>query len=223
MGQFILMERLLVMYKEGFGNIPNKDKVRYMLEEGFGHKEGKWVIHAHLIGKTAEKIAKELGLDSDIAYACGSLHDIAKAYSHEGMAHMMEGYRILRFESYFFPARLALVHGFVDFNIDFYHGEDNLKEKDRDFLENFLKKHYQTEYDRLIILLDNLIKYEYMGLEEREKARKIDPSQKENREKRMEILRKMEMDLSNRLKKPIKDYLPRPRYYKFPYNLFKKD
>ena len=68
------------MYKEGYGNIPNKDKVRCMLDEAFRENPGEWIIHSHVIGKTCEKIAKEIGLDPEIAYAVGCLHDIGKAY-----------------------------------------------------------------------------------------------------------------------------------------------
>ena len=49
------------MYKEGIGNIPNKDKVRNMLDTAFKKNPGDWIIHSQIIGKTSEKIAKEIG------------------------------------------------------------------------------------------------------------------------------------------------------------------
>lgn len=207
------------MYKEGFGNMPNKDKVRSILDEAFKKNPGRWIIHSHIIGKTAEKIAKEIGLDPEIAYACGTLHDIGKGYGYKDLAHMMEGYRALRFDSYFFPAKIALAHGFVTDDIDSYHGKNNLSERDNEFLIAFLKKREIDSYERLIILLDNLICEEYLGLYKRESQRNIEFDAK--RSKRMEILRKWQSDLENKLQKPIETYLPRPRYYKFPYNLFR--
>lgn len=207
------------MYKEGFGNIPNKDKVRNMVDEAFKINPGRWIIHSHLVGKSAEKIAKELGLDPEIAYACGMVHDIGKGYGHEDMAHMMEGYRILRFDSYFFPAKIALGHGFVTDEISSYHGKANISEKDLEFLEAYLKKREIDPYEKLIILLDNLIGEEYLGLEKRESLRNTNFDEK--RAERMEILKKWEDELAGALEKPIEKYLPRPRYYKFPYNLLR--
>lgn len=207
------------MYKEGFGNMPNKDKVRSILDEAFKKNPGRWIIHSHIIGKTAEKIAKEIGLDTEIAYACGTLHDIGKGYGYKDLAHMMEGYRTLRFDSYFFTAKIALAHGFVTADIDSYHGKNNLSERDNEFLIAFLKKREIDPYERLIILLDNLICEEYLGLYKRESQRNIEFNAK--RTERMEILKIWQCDLENKLQKPIEAYLPRPRYYKYPYNLFR--
>ena len=207
------------MYKDGFGNIPNKDKVRNMLDEAFKKNPGDWIIHSHIIGKTSEKIAGELGLDTEIAYAVGALHDIGKGYGYSQMAHMVEGYRILRFESYFYPARIALCHGFVTGDISSYHGEVNITDRDEDFVKKYLNKRELDSYEKIVILLDNLIKDKYLGLEEREVLRNTQRSPM--REARLEILKTWQDELESKLEKPIKKYLPRPRYYKFPYNLIR--
>lgn len=205
------------MYKDGFGNIPNKDKVRNMLDEAFKKNPGDWIIHSHIIGKTSEKIAGELGLDTEIAYAVGALHDIGKGYGYSQMAHMVEGYRILRFESYFYPARIALGHGFVTGDINSYHGEVNITDRDEDFVKKYLNKRELDSYEKIVILLDNLIKDKYLGLEEREVLRNTQRTPM--REARLEILKSWQDELESKLEKPIKKHLPRPRYYKFPYNL----
>lgn len=207
------------MYKENFGNIPNKDKVRNMVDEAFKKNPGKWIIHSHIIGKTTEKIAKEIGLDPEIAYAAGMLHDIGKGYGYEDLSHMMEGYRILRFDSYFFPAKIALTHGFVTDDIGSYHGANNLSDRDYEFIKAYLKKREIGPYEKLVILLDNLIGEKYLGLEKRESLRNI--AFDEKRLERIEILKNWQNDLESKLEKPIESYLPRPRYYKFPYNLLR--
>lgn len=207
------------MYKENFGNIPNKDKVRNMVDEAFKKNPGKWIIHSHIIGKTTEKIAKEIGLDPEIAYAAGMLHDIGKGYGYEDLSHMMEGYRILRFDSYFFPAKIALTHGFVTDDVGYYHGANNLSDRDYEFLKAYLKKREIGPYEKLVILLDNLIGEKYLGLEKRESLRNI--AFDEKRLERIEILKNWQNDLESKLEKPIESYLPRPRYYKFPYNLLR--
>ena len=207
------------MYKENFGNIPNKDKVRNMVDEAFKKNPGKWIIHSHIIGKTTEKIAKEIGLDPEIAYSAGMLHDIGKGYGYEDFSHMMEGYRILRFDSYFFPAKIALTHGFVTDDVGSYHGANNLSDRDYEFIKAYLKKREIGPYEKLVILLDNLIGEEYLGLEKRESLRNI--AFDEKRLERIEILKNWQNDLESKLEKPIESYLPRPRYYKFPYNLLR--
>lgn len=207
------------MYKENFGNIPNKDKVRNMVDEAFKKNPGKWIIHSHIIGKTTEKIAKEIGLDPEIAYAAGMLHDIGKGYGYEDLSHMMEGYRILRFDSYFFPAKIALTHGFVTDDVGSYHGANNLSDRDYEFIKAYLKKREIGPYEKLVILLDNLIGEKYLGLEKRESLRNI--AFDEKRLERIEILKNWQNDLESKLEKPIESYLPRPRYYKFPYNLLR--
>lgn len=207
------------MYKENFGNIPNKDKVRNMVDEAFKKNPGKWIIHSHIIGKTTEKIAKEIGLDPEIAYAAGMLHDIGKGYGYEDLSHMMEGYRILRFDSYFFPAKIALTHGFVTDDVGSYHGANNLSDRDYEFLKAYLKKREIGPYEKLVILLDNLIGEKYLGLEKRESLRNI--AFDEKRLERIEILKNWQNDLESKLEKPIESYLPRLRYYKFPYNLLR--
>ena len=207
------------MYKENFGNIPNKDKVRNMVDEAFKKNPGKWIIHSHIIGKTTEKIGKEIGLDPEIAYAAGMLHDIGKGYGYEDLSHMMEGYRILRFDSYFFPAKIALTHGFVTDDIGSYHGANNLSDRDYEFIKAYLKKREIGPYEKLVILLDNLICEKYLGLEKRESLRNIAFDKK--RLERIEILKNWQNDLESKLEKPIESYLPRPRYYKFPYNLLR--
>ena len=207
------------MYKENFGNIPNKDKVRNMVDEAFKKNPGKWIIHSHIVGKTAEKIGKEIGLDPEIAYAAGMLHDIGKGYGYEDLSHMMEGYRILRFDSYFFPAKIALTHGFVTDDVGSYHGANNLSDRDYEFIKAYLKKREIGPYEKLVILLDNLIGEKYLGLEKRESLRNI--AFDEKRLERIEILKNWQNDLESKLEKPIESYLPRLRYYKFPYNLLR--
>lgn len=211
---------LSLMYKDGIGNIPNRDKVRSMLDGGYKENPGRWIIRSHIIGKTCEKIARDLDLDEDVAYACGALFNIGKAYGHGGLDQFMAGYRILRFESYFLPARVALGYGFVTCDIKSYHGVFNINQRDFEFLKAYLQKREISPYEKLVIVLDNLIGETYLGLEKIEEGRNI--SFDHIRENRLEILKQWEKNLEDMLGDSIESYLPRPRYYKFPYNLFRK-
>lgn len=211
------------MYKENFGNIPNKDKVRAMVEEAYKKNPGSWIIHAHLVGKTCEKIAKEIGLDPDIAYACGYLHNIGESSGYEGMRALMEAFRLLRSESYFFPARIALGYSFVDNDINLFGGDINISPRDLEIIKNFLRQREIGPYDRLIMVLDNLIGEKYLGFEKRQLEKEPMKLDSNFRQKREEIILSYKDDLEKILEKPIETYLPRPKYYKFPYNLFSKD
>lgn len=210
------------MYKEGYGNIPNRDKVISYLEEGYQNNPGKWILHLWTIGKTAEKMAKELGLDPEIAFACGSLHDIGKSTGNDNAAHFFKGYKILRADSYFFPARIALTHSFQIKNVDAYVGEWNISNTDKEFVEDFLAFNEYNDYDLLIQLLDGLIKYEYLGIENRSEGVKDNHGANPFFEERKVRLYELEEYFESRLSKPIKDYLPNSRWYKFPYSLFRE-
>ena len=96
-----------------------------------------------------------------------------------------------------------------------------MSERDQEFIRDYLKKRDIDIYEKLVILLDNLIKDKYLGLEEREALRNI--PQSHERKDRLEILKAWKDEFEKNLEKPIKAYLPRPRYYKFPYKLLRNE
>lgn len=194
------------MYKENFGNIPNKDKIHYYLIED-NKNMGAWVTHSKLIGKSARDIAKEIGLDKDIAYAIGSLHDIGKSESKEGLSHIIEGFHILRNESYFFPAKIALSHSFIIKDIKAYVGEDNIGKRDRKILENFLITHDYNDYDKLIQLLDNSITDKYVGIDKKQEILKEKYKNIPFEKERVEKLKDYEKYFQDKLTKPFKYYV----------------
>lgn len=210
------------MYKENIGNIPTKDKVIAYLEEGYENNPGDWVLHLWVIGKTAANMANELGLDQDIAFACGALHDIGKSTSAKEAAHFYEGYKLLRQDSYFFPARIALSHSFQIKNVDAYVGEWNISDDAKKMVENFLTYNEYNDYDLLIQLLDGLIKTEYLGIEKRADGVAQNHGKNPYFDRRKARLLELEEYFQDKLKKPIKDYLPKARWYKFPYNLYRQ-
>ena len=194
------------MYKENYGNIPNKDKINYYLIED-NQNIGAWVRRSKIIGKTAKMMAKELGLDKDIAFACGSLFEIGKKENKNNLEKNIRGFYILRKESYFFPAKTNLSHSFIIKDIDSFIGEDNLEEKDKKIIKNFLLFHTYTDYDKLIQVLDNSITDKYIGIEKyqkylKEKYKKI-PYEKE----RLKILESYQKYFENKLKNPIEYYV----------------
>ncbi|MDU6065062.1 MAG: phosphohydrolase, partial [Anaerococcus sp.] len=159
------------MYKENYGNIPNKDKINFYLIED-NKNLGPWVTRSKIIGKSARIIGKELGLDEDIAFACGSLFDIGKKEKKNGLENNLRSFHILRNESYFFPAKIAISHSFILKDIKSYLGEINLKEKDIIIIKNLLLSYSYTDYDKLIQVLDNSITDTYLGIEKKQEILK---------------------------------------------------
>lgn len=210
------------MYKENYGNIPNRDKIVSYLEEGYKKNPGDWIIHLWVVGKTCENIAKELGLDPDIALACGSLHDLGKARGAKDADHFYQTYKILRADSYFFPARIGLTHSFLIKNVDSYVGCWNISDQKKDFVKNFLAHTEYTDYDLLVQLLDGMITSQYLGIEKRSDKILAKHGRNPYFDERKARLYELEAYFQSKLSKPIKDYLPRAKYYKFPYNKFRK-
>lgn len=194
------------MYKEKYGNIPNKDKIHYYLIES-NKNQGPWVRRSKLIGKSARDIAKKINLDEDIAYAVGSLFEIGKKEEEKGLRQIMIGFHLLRNESYFFPAQIAISHAFVIKDIKSYIGEDRLEERDRKILENKLITYTYTEYDKLIQVLDNSIIDKYIGIEEKQKYLKEKYKKIPYEEKRIKILKEYEKHFEEKLGRTIKSFI----------------
>ncbi|MDD7305286.1 MAG: HDIG domain-containing protein [Peptoniphilaceae bacterium] len=193
------------MYKENFGNIPNRDKINYFLKED-NPNFGKWVKHSYLIGRSAKNIAEEIGLDPDIAYACGCLHDIGKYDKDKGARHIIKGFELLRSETFFFPARIALTHSFIIKKVDSYSGKMNIDYKDKKFIEDYLFQIEYNDYDKLIQLLDGSIKYKYLGIEERARINLEKYGDNGYYQIKIEKLKELEEYFEKKLKYPIANY-----------------
>lgn len=190
------------MYKEKFGNIPNKDKVNYYLIES-NENLGPWVRRSKLIGKSAKLIAKELKLDPDIAYACGCLIDIGKKEDKKDLDQIMTSFNILRNESYFFPARITITSKFIIKDINSIDKKINIEKKDQKKLINLLKSYKYNDYDKLFQLLDNSILENYVGIEKYYEDKLSD----QYNLKKLRKLKEYEKYFEEKLKNPIKYYV----------------
>lgn len=194
------------MYKENYGNIPNKDKINYYLIED-NDNLGPWVTRSKIIGKSARIIGKEIGLDEDIAFSCGSLFDIGKKEKKKGLENSFRGFHILRNESYFFPAKIAISHSFIFKDINSYLGEINLEEKDINTIKNLLLSYSYNDYDKLIQVLDNSITDKYVGIEKKQEVLKEKYKKIPFEEERLKKLKEYEKYFENKLQKPIEYYV----------------
>lgn len=194
------------MYKENYGNIPNKDKINFYLIED-NKNLGPWVTRSKIIGKSAKIIGKELGLDEDIAFACGSLFDIGKKEKKNGLENNLRSFHILRNESYFFPAKIAISHSFILKDINSCLGEMNLKEKDIITIKNLLLSYSYTDYDKLIQVLDNSITDTYLGIKKKQEILKEKYGKIPFEDERLKKLKEYEKYFENKLKNPIEYYV----------------
>lgn len=194
------------MYKENYGNIPNKDKINYYLIED-NDNLGPWVTRSKIIGKSAKIIGKEIGLDEDIAFSCGSLFDIGKKEKKKGLENNFRGFHILRNESYFFPAKIAISRSFIIKDINSYLGEINLEVKDINTIKNLLLSYSYNDYDKLIQVLDNSITDIYVGIEKKQEILKEKYKKIPFEEERLKKLKEYEKYFENKLKNPIGYYV----------------
>lgn len=203
------------MYKEGYGNIPNKDKIIDYLEKAFKDKSDRWIIKSWLCGKTAEKMAKDLGLDPDIAMASASLAQIGK--SSAGENNFLEGFKILRADSYFFPAKVAISQSFPLKDLELYKDIYDLDPKEEEFLRNFLYSYDYTDYDYLVQYLYMIFDENFVGLEKGMELF-LDESYPALFSERFYEL---EEYFLSKLDGDIEAYLIRVKKSKFPYKLFR--
>lgn len=203
------------MYKEGFGNIPNKDKIKDYLEKGFRDKSDRWIIKSWLCGKTAEKMAKDLGLDPDITLACASLAQIGNSSACKN--EFLEGFKILRADSYFFPAKVAISQSFPLKDLKLYKDIYDLDPKEEEFIRNFLYSYDYTDYDYLVQYLYMIFDETFLGLKKGMDLYLDESYPEVFRERFYEI----EEYFLHKLNKDIEDYLKRFKKSKFPYKLFR--
>lgn len=206
------------MYKNGYGNIANKDKVINYLEVAFAKNPGPWLLKAWQMGQVAEKMSKDLGLDPDLAFASASLASLGQAYD-KGLKANLFAYDLLRADSYFFLARIAITHTFPINSISSYWGEVNLSEKEIAFIESFLYKYDYNDYDYLsqylYFLVDGSSK-ELGNLENLDKNSLLSDEVKTR-------IYQLDEYFTSKLSKNLYEYKAKIKRSKFPYRLFSKE
>lgn len=112
-----------------------------------------WENHSRGAARVAERLAEKAGMDKDLAFAMGLLHDIGRYRSVKtGMNHIIYGYELLMEKGLPDVARICLTHSF------------NPKEKVKilelddpektEFVKQFVMSAEYDDYDKLIQLAD---------------------------------------------------------------------
>ena len=129
-----------------------------------------WENHSRDVAKVCEKIAEKAGMDSDLAYAKGLLHDFYKSIERDNevtvmvngqkkmaMTHPFKGYQLLMEKDFPEAARSALTHTFYNLDEVFDGGfDERLLPEDLEFLKKWLSENEYDDYDRLTQLADNM-------------------------------------------------------------------
>ena len=112
-----------------------------------------WENHSRGAAIVAERIAERAGMDADLAYAMGLLHDVGRYKGeHTGMNHIIYGYRLLEQKGFLEIAQVCLTHSFnPKTKVEILHLDDPAEEK---FVKEFVAKVEYDDYDRLIQLAD---------------------------------------------------------------------
>lgn len=125
-----------------------------------------WFSHSLYMGKLSFDLAKILGLNEEIAFTLGILHDIGRKYDHS-FNHVIKGCEFLYTIGWYNESISCLTHSFVNggrcsnnepalpgFYVDDFGNEKWLSDTKMDDVGYFLKHYNYTEYDRILNIAD---------------------------------------------------------------------
>jgi putative nucleotidyltransferase with HDIG domain len=130
-----------------------------------------WQNHSKDVARVCEKVAEKAGMDPDLAYAKGLLHDFYKAIERDNevtveidgedaiaMTHPFKGYRLLLEKGFPEAARSALTHTFYNIHEVMDGGFDaRLLPEDLTMIKEWLSNNEYDDYDKLTQLADNMV------------------------------------------------------------------
>jgi len=126
-----------------------------LLESGVKLNPGPWREHSISVAENARLIAERvLGMDPEMAYVMGLLHDIGRREGVFGIRHIFDGYKYMMSLGEPDVARICLTHSFPLKNTSTFFGRYDATREDMEFLECFLNEREYDDYDRLIQLCD---------------------------------------------------------------------
>ena len=136
--------------------VPTIQKAEELLKEAERLNPGPWIGHSRTAAFCARAIAEKCGLDGDIAYVLGLLHDIGRREGVTDMRHIIDGFRFMTSLGCDDSARICLSHSFPFKDIGSYNGVNDCTHEDTRCISAFLTDVVYDDYDRLIQLCDAL-------------------------------------------------------------------
>ena len=117
-------------------------------------RSGSWVQHSKNTAFIARKISEKSGMNGELAYCMGLLHDIGRSFTEGQFQHIAEGYRYMNQLGYDEIARICLTHSFAVQDIHSYVGKMDISVADVAEFQTLLKEVQYNDYDRLIQFCD---------------------------------------------------------------------
>ncbi len=127
-----------------------------MQERGADTTSDFWAKHSRAAAKVAETIAKHAGLDPDLAYAMGLLHDIGRYVGHTTTlsTHIVKGYEKMLAENEPEIAKICMTHSFWPKDKVVELELENNDPTDVQKIKDFITTTEYDDYDKLITLSD---------------------------------------------------------------------
>lgn len=136
------------------------EKAYSFLEDAPRKNKELWIKHSVNVAIVAERLAKQLKLDSKKAYVLGLVHDIGRRKKeHVGLRHIIEGYNFLEEQGYKEEARVCLTHTFYSRNLvkpNLTKANTNLTRNEIEFISDYINKNGFNIYDKILQIADNM-------------------------------------------------------------------
>lgn len=145
----------------------DREQCMKLLDWANGLNPGAWREHSLTAARAAEAIASRCGMDAELAWKMGALHDIGRYEGWRYLHHTVAGYDLLMEKGEPDLARICMTHSFPDGNPLGYIGEWDVSEDEREFIVSFISHRRMDDYDRLIQLCDAICLAEGVGLMEK--------------------------------------------------------
>ncbi|SHJ77193.1 HDIG domain-containing protein [Hathewaya proteolytica DSM 3090] len=137
--------------------VPTREEAMVFLKEAEKLNPGPWVEHSLYVAEAAKLIAERVeGLDSEVAYILGLLHDIGRRYGVTNERHSFDGYKFAMENGYDLWARICMTHGYLCKNVDDVCGKKDCTEEERNIMKEYLDNIEFSTYDKLIQMCDSL-------------------------------------------------------------------
>lgn len=127
------------------------------LESAHAANPGPWADHSRYVAQACHRIAAGCpGLDPEMAYLYGLLHDIGRHAGVTSERHLLDGYRYCVSRGWEKAAQICFSHAYMIQDIESSMGVFDMPPEDKAFLGELIRQAKYDDYDRLVQLCDAL-------------------------------------------------------------------
>jgi hypothetical protein len=142
---------------EKFMVVPTLKQAESYLDVAAKMNPGKWENHSRNAAQAAFLFANRIdGLDPDIAYIMGLLHDIGRRAGVADLKHSLDGWRFMMAEGFPDVARICITHSFLAQDVSQAEMNWDGTPEELQWVEKYLSGLEYNDYDRLIQLCDGV-------------------------------------------------------------------